>query len=157
MNIEENIYNLLNKRGQASLYGLFIKFMFIAIVMFSIFGLIVSTQNDNDVAIKLTDNTLMNVTIGNLTEDLGALRDKSQEQKTLFEDENPTSGFGTILLFSIVSVGKTFNSMIVGIFNVLITLPVSFLGLDPAIIGIITALLLLTIILGAWRVYKLGG
>ena len=103
------------------------------------------------------ENSLMNDTYGKLRTDLGGLRDKSQAQKTLFESENPTSGFGTILLFSIVSTGKVFNGMIIGTFNTLIKLPIVFLGLDPIIVSIISTMLILTIIIGLWVVYKLGG
>ena len=140
----------------AKFYELFINFMLVGLVVLSLFAFGSFFQSDNNIENQFMENTLMNDTYGSLRTDLGGLRDKSQAQKTLFESENPTSGFGTILLFSIVSTGKVFNGMIIGTFNTLIKLPVVFLGLDPIIVSIISTMLILTIIIGLWVVYKLG-
>ena len=47
--------------------------------------------------------------------------------------------------------------MIIGTFNTIIKLPVVFLGIDPIIVSILSTMLILTIIIGLWVVYKLGG
>lgn len=136
---------------------LFMSFMIVGLLIIGSLAFIITIQSDNSVSDKFIDNELINETYSGLSEDLVGLRDQSQAQKTLFESENPTSGFGTILLFSIVSSGKVFNGMIIGIFNTIIKLPVAFLGLDPIIISVLSTLLILGIILGAWAIYKLGG
>lgn len=141
----------------AKFFDMFMNFMLVGLVMLSLFAFGSFFQEDNEVDNQFIEDSLMNETYGRLRVDLGGLRDKSQTQKTLFESENPTSGFGTILLFSIVSTGKVFNGMIVGVFNTLIKLPVVFLGLDPIIISVISTMLILSIIIGLWIVYKLGG
>ena len=141
----------------AKFYELFINFMLVGLVVLSLFAFSSFFQSDNNVENQFIENPLINNTYGQLQTDLGGLRDQSQTQKALFESENPTGGFGTILLFSIVSTGKVFNGMIIGVFNTLIKLPVVFLGLDPIIISVISTMLILTIIIGLWIVYKLGG
>lgn len=141
----------------AKFYELFINWMLVGLVVVSFLAFGVFWQEDNNVDEEFIENSLMNQTYNSLRTDLGGLRDESQAQKTLFESENPTSGFGTILLFSIVSSGKVFNGMIVGIFNTIIKLPVVILGIDDMVVGIIATMLLLTIIIGLWIVYKLGG
>jgi len=141
----------------ASFFELFVKFMFIGLISFSLFAFTITTQEENNVDNPIIENSLIESTYSSLSEDLGGLRDKGQAQKTLFESENPTSGFGTILLFSIVSAGKVFNGMVIGIFNTLIKLLIVFLGLDPIIVSVISTLLILTIIVGLWSIYKLGG
>ena len=138
-------------------YDLFINMMYVGLVILSMFAFGVSFQEENNVDNQFIENSLMNDTYFNLTKNLGGLSDKSQAQKTLFESENPTGGFGTILLFSIVSTGKVFNGMVVGVFNTIIKLPVVFLGLDSTIVSVISTMLILTIIIGLWIVYKLGG
>lgn len=137
--------------------NLFLNMMLVGLVVISIFGFSTFFQEDNNVENPFIENSLMNNTYSKLKTDLGGLRDDSQAQKTLFESENPTGGFGTILLFSIVSTGKVFNGMIVGLFNTLIKLPVVFLGFDPIIISVLSTMFLLTIIIGLWFIYKLGG
>lgn len=141
----------------AKFYELFINWMLIGLVVVGILSFGVTYQEDNDADDKFIDNSLMNQTYNALRTDLADLRDQSQAQKTLFESENPTSGFGTILLFSIVSTGKVFNSMIIGVFNTIIKLPTVVLGLDPIVLSVIGTMLILTIIIGLWVVYKLGG
>ena len=141
----------------AKFIKLFFSFMFIGIIVLSLFSFIVNFQEENNVEDKFVDDLLINRTYENLKLDLGGLSDESQAQKTLFESENPTSGFGTILLFSIVSAGKIFNGMVIGLFNTLIALPVIFLGLDPIILSVISTMLIITILFGLWVVYKLGG
>jgi len=141
----------------AKFYDLFMNFMLVGLVVLSMFAFSVFFQEENNVQNKFIENSLMNNTYYKLKTDLGDLRDKSQAQKTLFESENPTGGFGTILLFSIVSTGKVFNGMIVGVFNTLIKLPIVFLGLDPIIVSVLSTMLILTIIIGLWIIYKSGG
>ncbi len=141
----------------AKFYDLFINFMLIGLVIVGALAFGILFQEDNDVSEKFIDNSLMNETYESLRTDLGGLRDESQAQKTLFESENPTSGFGTILLFSIVSSGKVFNGMIIGVFNTIIKLPAVILGVDPIVLSVIATMLILTIIIGLWIVYKLGG
>jgi len=141
----------------ASFQELFSNFMLIGLVVLSMFAFGVFFQEENNVETPFIENTLMNNTYHSLYTNLNSLRDESQAQKTLFESENPTGGFGTILLFSIVSSGKVFNGMVVGIFNTLIKLPVVILGIDPVIVSVLSTLLILTIIIGLWIVYKLGG
>lgn len=141
----------------AKFYDLFMNWMFVGLVVVALLSFGVLYQEDNNADDKFIEDSLMNETYTNLRTDLGGLRDQSQAQKTLFESENPTSGFGTILLFSIVSTGKVFNSMIIGVFNTIIKLPTVVLGLDPIILSVIGTMLILTIIIGLWIVYKLGG
>ena len=117
----------------AKFYELFINFMLIGLVVLSLFAFSVFFQRENNATEPFIENELMNNTYNTLYEDLDSLRDEGQAQKTLFESENPTSGFGTILLFSIVSSGKVFNGMVVGLFNSLIKLPVVILGIDPVV------------------------
>ena len=141
----------------AKFFDLFVNFMLVGLVVLSMFAFGVFFQEENGAEDPFMDNSLMNSTYSQLRTNLGGLSEQSQAQKTLFESENPTSGFGTILLFSIVSTGKVFNSMIIGVFNTLIKLPVVFLGLEPIIVSVISTILILTIIIGLWIVYKLGG
>ncbi len=136
---------------------LFTKFVIMGLVVISMFTFTAFFQSENNIDNKFIDNSLMNETFNSLRTKITGFRDISQDQKNLFESENPTRGFGTILLFSIVSAGKVFNGMLVGIFNILIKLPVVVLGLDPVVVSALSTILILTIIIGLWIVYKLGG
>lgn len=137
--------------------SLFITFALIGLVVFGSLSFGIQLQEDNNSTERLTDNTLINKTVGNLRTDMEGFRDKSELQKTLFEEENPTIGFGSLLLFSVISSGKVFTGMTVGLYNIFIGLPTALFGLDPVVSAVFSTLLLVIIILGLWTVYKLGG
>lgn len=141
----------------AKFLDLFQNFLIIGLVVLSMFTFTAFFQSENNIDNKFIENSLMNETFNSLKTNLTSGRDISQDQKNLFESENPTGGFGTILLFSIVSAGKVFNGMVVGVFNIIIKLPVVVLGLDPIVASVLSTLLIITIIIGLWVVYKLGG
>lgn len=135
---------------------LFNKFMLIGLIVFCLFAFAITFQSENQAEDPFIGNSLMNDTYENLQEDLTSYRSTTQTQKDLFESENPVAGFGSILLFSIISSGKVFNGMIVGVFNTIIKLPVVLFGLDPIILSILITMLGFAIIFGVWRVLKLG-
>lgn len=136
---------------------LFKNWIFVGLMIFSILAFFITVQSDNNITDRLIDNTLINSTYSTLGSNLGELRNQSQAQKELFESENPTIGIGSILLFSILSAGKIFNGMIIGVFNTIIKLPIVVLGLDPILLSVLGTLLVVTIIFGLWAIYKLGG
>jgi len=136
---------------------IFMSFMILGIMLFSIFSLIQRNQDVNNVDEKIADNVLMSNTFNKFDSNMSSLRDRSNALKTTFESDNPTTGFGSILLLSIVGVGKSATSMMFGIYNSVTTLPGVVLGVDPVLIGIITTMLILSLIIGAWVIYKLGG
>ncbi len=138
---------------------LFTNSLLAGFIVFSIlaFGSFLQAENDVSTEDQFTNNTLIGSTFGKLQTNLNGLRDESQSQKQLFEKENPTGGFGSILLFSIVSSGRIFGSSIVEILNIITILPVVILGIDPIVVGVIMTLIAVSLIFGLWAVYKLGG
>ncbi|KKM14617.1 hypothetical protein LCGC14_1704330 [marine sediment metagenome] len=136
---------------------LFMKYMFVGLVVLSLFSFIVLFQSENTVSDQFADNELINSTFNDLKTNLAGLESQTQTQKDLFEKEDPKTGFGSLILKSIVSSGKTFNSMIVGVLNIILTLPVVFLGLDKIVVSVLMSVLGVIIIFGLWAVYKLGG
>ena len=138
-------------------FDLFKNYMFIGLMIFSILTFIIIVQSDNSVGDPIVGDPILNTTYSNLGTTLGELRNQSQAQKELFEGENPTTGIGSILLFSILSAGKVFNGMIIGVFNTILKLPVVVLGFDPILLSIFGTLLVASILFSLWAVYKLGG
>jgi len=131
-----------------SFIDLFGKYIFIGIVVLSLFSFIVLFQAEHGVTDAFADNELINETFADLKADLAGLETQTQTQKDLFESEDPQASFGSLILKSIVSSGNVFNSMMVGILNIIIKLPVVFLGLDPIVVSIIMTVLGMLIIFG---------
>jgi len=138
-------------------YKLFTSFLMIALLVFGLLSFGIQFQSENNVEDPFVENQLINETYGTLQTDLNSYGSESQLQKSLFESDEPLAGFGSILLFSILSAGKVFNGMVVGTFNTLIKLPIVILGVDPVIVSVLGTLLIFSIIMGLWILYKLGG
>lgn len=146
----------MNNRGQ-SFQETFYNFMFLAIVVLGLLSFTFIIQGDNDAAQPLAENSLFNETATRLGNNLTNAENSSQIQQGIFSDENPRSGFGSIVLFGIVSAGKTFTSLIYDVFGAIFRLPMLILGIDSQIVSTIISILVITLIIGVWIVYKLGG
>ena len=134
----------------------FITFSLIGVFVFAAISFVVTTQRDNGVTNTILENDVINRTYSNLETDLGGLGSNSSTQKDSFESEIPERGFGSLIIFAIVGVGHKFTGMIVGIYNILIVLPASLLGIPSVVISAMTAILLLSMILLLWRVIRVG-
>lgn len=141
----------------AQFKDLWVNLAIFGLLIFGMFSLGITLQDNNSTNESLKNNTLINTTYNNLSSRLDDLEDSTNTQKANFESESPTLGFGSLIFFTITSAGKVFNGLVIGIYNVLIKFPVTTLGLSPIVSGVLTAVLVVLIVLGLWAVYKLGG
>ena len=141
----------------ANFQKLFINFALIGIVIFGILSFGVGLQRDNNANENILDNVLINTSYTELEVNFNDMRDRSQTQRELVEKENPTVTFGSLILFSIVSSGKVFTNIIVQNFNILFKLPTALFGLDEVVASVLMTILIVSVMIGLWVLYKLGG
>ena len=137
--------------------SVFITFALFGLLVFSLMSFIVKIQTDNDAESSLLDNEIINKSFYQLESNLTNAEKDANQQKGIFEEETPTVSFGSLVFTTITSIGKVFSGIIMGVYNLLIKLPMSILGVSPVIAGVISTILIILIILGLWEVYKLGG
>jgi hypothetical protein len=125
--------------------------------MLSLFAFTITVQTENNTDIKLTEDKYINSVYEQLNRDLGNFSKTSQQQREVFESDNPGNNFGYLIFYSIISAGKVFTGMTIGLFNLLINLPVRYLGISPVIVSIFSTILIITVIIGLWIIYKVGG
>lgn len=135
----------------------FNNFALLGLIIFGILAFVITLQVDNNASDQLRSNKLINSTYSDLETNLGDMRNQTQNQREIFESESPTVTFGSLILFSVVSSGKVFTSMVVGVFNIIINLPVVLFGVDSVVISVLSAIFLVGIIIALWVLYKLGG
>ena len=140
----------------AGFLDLFMKFMFIGFIVLSLFSFIILFQSENTVSNPIIENELINRTFGNLETQLEDAGTQTEAARFLFVSDIPLVAFASLILKSIVSAGTTFNSLIAGVFSILLILPVEVLGLSEVITSVLVAVLGIAIIFGLWSVYKLG-
>lgn len=133
-----------------------INFILIGVLVFSLISFIVIIQNENSVENGILENELINSTFNQLSEELNSSGGDSQTQRESFEAEIPERGFGSLIIFTIVGVTQNFMSVIITIFNILIVLPAQIIGVSPIVISALGSILIVSLIMLAWRVYRLG-
>ena len=136
---------------------MFATFAFASLMVLALFSLIVSVQSDNDAAQPLVNNSLFNNSYTRIYQDISLLEGTSDTQYGRFNQEIPKPGFGSIVLFTIVNIGKTFGSIIFTLFALVIKLPLVVLGVDSTITSILISVLTITTVVVLWIVYKFGG
>ena len=133
------------------------KFLIASILMLSLFSFILITQSDNDAEDPLINQDTFNESFKSLIDNINTSTEDAQEKYSVFNSEDPKPGFGSIVLFGIVSVGKTFSNMVFGFFGAIIKLPLVVLGVDSSVYNLILTWLIIIVIVAVWLLYKLGG
>ncbi len=134
----------------------FVIFALIGLFVYASISFIVVTQRANNVDLTILENEAINRTFTRLETNLSEFRTQTQGQKETFESEIPERGFGSLLIFSIVSIGQKFTGMIVGVYNIFIVLPSAVLGIPKIVMSVLSAILLVTLVLLVWSVYRTG-
>ena len=136
---------------------LFGNMAFLGLMVLALFSVIIIVQGDNEAVQPLADNELISGTYGNLNESISSLEGTSSTQYDLFSKEKPTPGFGAIVMFTIVSIGKTFGNIIFTFFTLIIKVPLIVLGIEQTIVAMIMSFLTIIAVIALWIVYKFGG
>ncbi len=137
--------------------NIFENMVFGGLLILALFSVIIIVQGDNSAEQPLSENELVGGTYGSLNNTISSLEGTSSTQYGLFSTETPNPSFGSIVLFRIVSVGKTFGNAIFALFILAIRLPLLVLGIPQTIASMIISFLTISVIIGLWIIYKFGG
>ena len=139
------------------LIELFITFALIGIFILCMVNFGVQMALDNESNNSILDNAQINESFGSgLRANLSSFQGKSEAERGIFEKDNPKVGAGFFMLDAIMGAGRIFTGMIVGVFNLILMPLETIIGIDKAILGVIISILLVSLVLLAWRVYKAG-
>lgn len=141
----------------ASFSEIFVSILVVGLVVFGAISFAVTTQSDNGASQRIIDDPLINDSFEGLRENLEGLESTSQGQYGNFTSEQPKTGFGSIVVFAIVSVGKNFGNVIIDLATLIVTLPLTVLGIPATASSVIFAWLILSVLVALWILYKLGG
>lgn len=128
----------------------------IGILVFSTLSYIIVLQQENEVTDTILSNTIINKTFSSLQDNLTSVESQTQTQRETFEKDIPERGFGSLLIFAIVGVGQKFTAIIFSTYNILIVLPATIVGIPKIVINVLSSILVVTLILLVWRLYRAG-
>lgn len=132
-------------------------FLWLGLFIIAGLGFIFVLQSDNSAVQPLAADQNVNVTFTSLNSNLSALQGTSGTQYTQFSNEQPKTGFFTIVLFGILSFGKTFGTIIFAIFNIIVKFPLIILGIPQSVFAVVVTWIVIVTIIGSWILYKIGG
>ena len=134
----------------------FISWMLVGVLMISMMGFIISTQTGNDLSETILNDSIINTSFVNLTSVLDSTSNTANDSKTSFESDDPNRGFGSLIIFAILGVGKTITGVVLSIYKILFLLPATKLGIPAVVINSLSSIILFSLVLKVWRVYRAG-
>lgn len=126
----------------------------VGVLILAIFSWTIVTQTQNNPQNLITNNSIINSTYYELYGNLSAAQAQGDQASSTFGNITPSQSFGIVDVTSVVAPTKIFRSLILGVYNIVIELPMKILGVSPIVAGVIDALLLLFIILGIWAIWR---
>ncbi len=141
----------------AQFQDIFGNFLWSALIIFGLLSVIFIVQSNNSAEQPLSENELIGGTHSNLLGNLSNLEGTSEAQYNLFSTEKPPPGLISIVLKSILTVGKTFGAVIFGFFSLILKIPLIVLGIPATVTAMLVSFLTISVIIALWLIYKFGG
>jgi len=136
--------------------SLVIAMVLAGLILFGLINFAIDTAEDNNANQTILENRQINQSYAGLKEDLEKLESQAQEQRKNFEEDTVSTGLGFFILTTIIGGGRVFTGLTIGIFNTITEPLSSVLGIPVAVLGVFSFILLITLMLLAWRLYKQG-
>ena len=135
--------------------SILVRTIILGILVFSIMSFIIVTQNDNtvDPDQRITNNTLINESFGELEISLNK-QATSENALNALEEVPPQEYVGDLNVASTVSTTRSATSIVIGLWNIYVKLPMVILGVSPAVSSAVTTILLVFIAIGIWAIWK---
>lgn len=132
-----------------------INFITLGILIFGIMSFIITIQSDSNLAVgnRITNNTYINDSYGNLETSLDK-QSSAENSLNSLNEVPPQEEVGDLSIASIVSTTWSSRSIITGLWNIYVKLPMVILGVSPAVASAISTILLILIAIGLWAVWK---
>ncbi len=137
-------------------FKIIMAFIFAALILFGLITYSITTGLDNDAPTSLLEDESFSRTYVDMNDTLEEFQEQAEEQRTNFETDNPLRGIGFFVLETIISGGKIFTSMVISVFTLMIFPLSDIIGIPPIFLGVFTSVLIVGLVLAAWRVYKAG-
>lgn len=130
-------------------------FVLLGILTFAIMSFVIIIQSDSDMdqVNMITNNSLINDSYGDLATSLDN-QESAENSLNSLEDNPVTPGVGDLNPASMVSATRTAKTIVVGLWNIYIKLPMVILGVSPIIASAITTILLVILAIGIWAIWK---
>jgi len=126
--------------------------------MIGIFYFAINFSIENDTNVSLADNAYMGNYINDISSKINETQNTTNSMRIALnkESSNPIISALGFVFKSILSTGEQFGNFIIPLLQSSFILIQEGLGIPSIFLGIITSLILITIVLSLWRVYRAG-
>jgi hypothetical protein len=128
----------------------------VALFFFCMLAFAVQTQTNNPTNSSLSTDPNFNATYQSISGAVASTSTVANATSSTFNSENPVISFGQIVMLSIVGVYKLITSTVISAFNIIAGISMTYLGIPPVVIGVIGGILVITLTLLAWRLWRWG-
>lgn len=136
--------------------GLIITALLVGLFIFAVISFGIQLAENNNANMSILNNPSINKSFASITSELEEAEDTAESGRVGLWSGIPILEEVGIVLDSIVSVGQVFSGMVIGVFGITFELITTTLGIPPIVLGVITAIILISIVLLAWSVFKAG-
>jgi len=150
----ESVTNRINNRGQFR--SLIFTAMLVALFIFAMISGGIYLSESNGKNSPLLNNTAINNTFHTLEEQLPETQAIAEGQKNNTFLENPKEGSDSFLFSTIIGAAKVFTGIWRNFYDLTFGLIAETIGVSPVVLGVFTAMLLVSILLLFWRLIKVG-
>lgn len=128
----------------------------VALFVFAIIGFSISISEKNDSVNPIQQDPALNKSYSQIQQQLNESQQEAEGSSNLFFEDIPVLGTVELFLGSIFKVAKTVTSSIRSVFSISFGLIQTTLGIPPIITGSLMAIIIISTIFLAWKLYKTG-
>lgn len=135
-----------------------VNLLLVGLVTAAIVSFAVTFASDTSSNVSVTSEPTMNRIFGNLSAKLNDTQADATANKVAVEKETGSASLTAIgfAFSSILNTGTIFISVSLGLFNILFEIPQRYLGVPPIITGILLTIIIVSLVLAAWSVWRAG-
>lgn len=131
-----------------------IKFLLAGLFIVCLFSFGVSFTVDQGKSSDIINDN--NLNIGDLERQINETSEDAEAWGEAFRSDNVFVQLGAVIMFSIWGVMKLMWSSIITLFTLILDSASTVLGVPPIVLGVILAILIISLIFAGWRVVKRG-
>lgn len=137
-----------------SFKGIIIKFLLASLFIVCIFSFATRFTTDQGKSSTLIDDG--NLNLDALEEEINETSESAEAWGEAFRNDNVFVALGAVIMFSIWGVGKLIWTSVINLFTLILDSASTVLGVPPMVLGVLTSILIISLIFALWRVIKRG-
>jgi Flp pilus assembly protein TadB len=144
------------KQGVMDFKGFVIAALLVSLFIYAAISLSTTLSSNQNKNFTLLENEAINRSFTNIQTELEDSEATTSAQREAFEEDTAEEDIFVLNLKSIISVGRKFTQLVVNLYSLTFGMIAEVLGISVLVLTIITSIIIITLILLAWSVFRIG-